>query len=137
VKTTIAFVVLLLIVSYCASCVTGQSVEQANQAAIEAAAPPDFYDREGNACWRMADFVWCDDGYNSWGEGGPWGEDVEEDEPINPDELITQVRHHTHTWMQQSENEDSNGKVVCSWACIADSSHIAITSGYGYCPYPR
>lgn len=26
---------------------------------------PDFIDRQGNACWREADFIWCDDGFES------------------------------------------------------------------------
>jgi hypothetical protein len=32
----------------------------------EAAVHPDFYDRGGNACWRLQDMVWCEDGYGSW-----------------------------------------------------------------------
>jgi len=66
VKTIIALAALLLILTFCAGCVTGQSVAQANQATIEEATAPDFYDRGGNACWRLGDMVWCDDGYGSW-----------------------------------------------------------------------
>ncbi len=94
--------------------------------------PPDFYDRNGAECWREADFVWCDDGYES--------EVIE-----TPTDLqglfkrahFTAQRHHSHIWIQQSEITDDNGKEVCTWSCAGDSSHIAITSGYGYCPYPN
>ena len=27
--------------------------------------PPDFYDRNGVACWRFSDMIWCEDGYES------------------------------------------------------------------------
>jgi len=47
-------------------CASTDTVSQTNQSAIEAATAPDFYDRQGNACWRLSDLIWCDDGYGSW-----------------------------------------------------------------------
>jgi hypothetical protein len=32
---------------------------------IEPDPPPDFYDRNGVACWRFTDMIWCEDGYES------------------------------------------------------------------------
>ncbi len=31
----------------------------------ESVPPADFYDRNGVPCWRMLDFIWCEDGYES------------------------------------------------------------------------
>jgi hypothetical protein len=87
---------------------------------VEQADHPDFYDRTGNACWREADFIWCEDGYGSW--------------ETDQDNLITQS--HMHTWTIDSDWQASNGKKVCNWVCTWDSAHTRTTSGYGVCPYP-
>ncbi len=111
---TLIFAALLLIFTACAT--------------TEAEPPPDFYDRNGAACWRELDFIWCDDGYES--------ETTADLRGLRQRAHFTAQRHHSHIWIQQRESTDDNGKEVCTWSCAGDSSHIAVTSGYGYCPYP-
>ena len=100
--------------------------------------PPDFYDRNGAACWRELDFIWCDDGYDS----GLEENQAEPQAKATANGFATamtiqyQYQYHSHVWSKQSEWTDDNGKKVCTWACFSDSSHVAVTSGYGYCPYP-
>ena len=61
----IMLILVLIIVGLFLFSAYGCSSQPAQPAQIEAPAP-DFYDRTGNACWRMNDLVWCDDGYGSW-----------------------------------------------------------------------
>lgn len=82
--------------------------------------PPDFYDRNGVACWQFADMVWCEDGYESRAEF-----------------QVDKIQYHIHTWFRQSTGTDRKGKLVCTWQCVGNVSHTAITSGWGRCPYPN
>ncbi len=111
---TLIFAALLLILTACAT---------------EPQPPPDFYDRSGVACWRLTDFIWCEDGYES--------ETTTDTRGLRQRAHFTAQRYHSHTWIKQSETTDDNGKKVCIWSCIGDSSHVAVTSGYGYCAYPN
>ncbi len=102
--------------------------------------PPDFYDRTGAACWRELDFIWCDDGYDSLPEENRAEPQAKATAngfaTANSFAMTVQYRYHSHFWIQQSQWTDDNGKKVCTWACVHDSSHVAVTSGYGFCPYP-
>jgi hypothetical protein len=58
-----ALILLLLLLGGCALIEPEPDIATPEE---EAAVHPDFYDRGGNACWRIDDLVWCEDGYGSW-----------------------------------------------------------------------
>ena len=44
---------------------------------------------------------------------------------------------HGHLWQKLTQQQGTNGQVVCQWKCgIGNSAHYTTTSGYGVCPQP-
>ena len=62
---TVLIAVIVIVTALAILTLNGCAGQPSQPVEIEAPAP-DFYDRTGNACWRMNDLVWCDDGYGSW-----------------------------------------------------------------------